>query len=217
MPAIQSDHKGRFDEPLLKSIDWALNPEETQRPQSVAEFRGHLQASLDEERTAAAPILRARSFGYLGRLLQRHDRNHELRVVRTGGVIERDGDKTMKILLNAGRGGVGLWRELAGRIARGAGRAGMNVANRIKARIPDAMILGEPDQGPHPECDIQDLYRVPKKYLLVEAHPGNDGRSWCRMGFRRGGLGCWFGAGDLDSGWAQSHPHDAQILYRESV
>jgi hypothetical protein len=141
MPAIQSDHKGQFDEPLLKSIDWALNPEETQRPQSVAEFRGHLQASLDEERTAAAPILRARSFGYLGRLLQRHDRNHELRVVRTGGVIERDGDKTMKILLNAGRGGVGLWRELAGRIARGAGRARMNVANRIKARIPDAMIL----------------------------------------------------------------------------
>ncbi len=141
VPAIQSDHKGQFDEPLLKSIDWALHPEETQRPQSVAEFRGHLQASLDEERTAAAPILRARSFGYLGRLLQRHDRNHELRVVRTGGVIERDGDKTMKILLNAGRGGVGLWRELAGRIARGAGRARMNVANRIKARIPDAMIL----------------------------------------------------------------------------
>lgn len=141
VPAIQSDHKGQFDEPLLKSIDWALNPEETQRPQSVAEFRGHLQASLDEECTAAAPDLRARSFGYLGRLLQRHDRNHELRAVRTGGVIERDGDKTMKILLNAGRGGVGLWRELAGRIARGAGRAPMNVANRIKARIPDAMIL----------------------------------------------------------------------------
>jgi hypothetical protein len=141
VPAIQSDHKGQFDEPLLKSIDWALNPEETQRPQSVAEFRAHLQASLDEERTAAAPDMRARSFGYLGRLLQRHDQSHELRVVRTGGVIERDGDKTMKILLNAGHGGVGLWRELAGRIARGAGRARMDVANRIKARVPDAMIL----------------------------------------------------------------------------
>lgn len=140
VPAIQSDHKGQFDEPLLKSIDWALNPEETQRPQSVAEFRGRLQASLVEEHTAAAPILRARSFGYLGRLLRRHDRNHELRVVRPGGVIERDGDKTMKILLNAGRGGVGLWA-LAGRIASGAGRAWMNVTNRIKARIPDAMIL----------------------------------------------------------------------------
>lgn len=141
MPAIQSDHKGRFDEPLLKSIDWALNPEETQRPQSVAELRGYLQASLAEERTTAAADLRARSFGYLGRLLRRHDRSHELRVVRTGGVIERDGDKTMKIRLNAGRGGVGLWRELAGRIARGAGRARMDVANRVKTLVPDVMIL----------------------------------------------------------------------------
>lgn len=120
MPAIQSAHKGRFDEPLLESIDWALSQEEAQRPQSVAEFRRHLQASLGEER--AATTLRAQSLGFLGGLRNKLDPSHELRVVRTGSVIERPGEKTTTIILNAGR-------------------ARMNVVNRIKARIPDAMIL----------------------------------------------------------------------------
>ena len=135
MPATQIGHKGRFDEPLLESIDWALNPEEAQRPQSVAEFRRHLQASLGEERTATA--LRAQPLGYPGGL--HNNRSHEPHVVRTGNVIERQSDNT--IPLNASLGGVSPWRELAGRVVRGAGRVRMNVANRIKARIPGATIF----------------------------------------------------------------------------
>ncbi len=137
MPAIQSDHKGRFDEPLLESIDWALSPEEAHRPQNVAELRRHLQASLGEERTAP----RAQPLGYLGGLRNKRDRSPEHHVARSGSVIERHGDKTMTMPLYAGRDRASPWRELAGRIARRAGHVRINVANRIKARIPDAMIF----------------------------------------------------------------------------
>lgn len=139
MPAMQSGHKGRFDEPLLKSIDWALNPEEAQRPQNVAEFRCHLQASLGEERTVTAPDLRTQPLGYLGGLRNKHGRSHEPHVARTGSVVERQSDNT--IPLNAKLGGTSPWRELAGRLVRGAGRVRMEVASQIKARIPAATIF----------------------------------------------------------------------------
>lgn len=47
----QLDRHKLIDAPLLKAIDWALNPDETQRPQSVAEFRSRLLSSAGEERT----------------------------------------------------------------------------------------------------------------------------------------------------------------------
>jgi len=53
VPATQLDHKGMFDEAVLKAIDWALNPEETHRPQSVAEFRRCLQEAAGAGQTAA--------------------------------------------------------------------------------------------------------------------------------------------------------------------
>lgn len=138
VPAIEIDHKGRFDESLLKAIDWALNPEEAQRPQNVAEFRRHLQAPLGDEYAATA--LRAQPIGFLGRLRHKRDQRNELRIVRMGSTIERPGDKTMTIMLDARLGRASLWRGLAGRAARGADRV-LNVAKRIKVGIPDAMIF----------------------------------------------------------------------------
>ncbi len=129
-PAIQSDHKGRFDEPLLESIDWALSPEEAQRPQSVAEFRRHLQASLGEE--YAATTLRAQPLGYLGGLRNKRNRSPELHVVRTGNVIEGDGDKTMTMPLYTGRGGTSPWREFASEVAKGAGQISTRIRNAIR-------------------------------------------------------------------------------------
>jgi serine/threonine protein kinase len=52
--ATQIDHHDLFDVSLLRAIDWALNPEETLRPQSVAEFRNRLLESIGDERTVAS-------------------------------------------------------------------------------------------------------------------------------------------------------------------
>jgi serine/threonine protein kinase len=48
VPTAQLDHHGRFDEALLQAFDWALNPEEKQRPQNVAEFRKRLKEAAGD-------------------------------------------------------------------------------------------------------------------------------------------------------------------------
>ena len=46
VPAAQSAPHHQFGEAFLQAIDWALDPEETRRPQSVAEFRDRLRGSV---------------------------------------------------------------------------------------------------------------------------------------------------------------------------
>jgi hypothetical protein len=132
MPAMKTDHKGRFDGSLLEAIDWALNPEEAQRPQSVAEFRRHLQAAPGEERT----VLRARPPGHLGELRNKRDRSPELHVVRPGRVVEGEGDKTMTMPVYAGLGSTSPWRKFADKVAKGAGQ----VSTRIREAMRETYI-----------------------------------------------------------------------------
>lgn len=54
VPATAMDRHNLIGESLLKAIDWALDPEETRRPQSVADFRKRLNDSVGEDRTVLA-------------------------------------------------------------------------------------------------------------------------------------------------------------------
>lgn len=55
MPSAQSiGDRERFDEALLRAIDWAMSPDERKRPQSVAELRA-LLGGLDSSRTTSRP------------------------------------------------------------------------------------------------------------------------------------------------------------------
>lgn len=54
VPATQIDKRGLLDVSLLAAFDWALNPEETQRPQTVAEFRKCLQETVGDEQIFAS-------------------------------------------------------------------------------------------------------------------------------------------------------------------
>lgn len=51
VPASQLDHHNLIGEPMLSAIDWALNADETKRPQSVAEFRSRLHTPVDTDTT----------------------------------------------------------------------------------------------------------------------------------------------------------------------
>jgi serine/threonine protein kinase len=57
LPATSLAEAGGFGQPLLEAIDWALQPEEGRRPQSVAEFRRTLQGSdaLGDPQAPAQP------------------------------------------------------------------------------------------------------------------------------------------------------------------
>ena len=55
VPASQLDHHNLIGEPMLSAIDWALNPDETKRPQSVAEFRRRLHESVTQDTTIRMP------------------------------------------------------------------------------------------------------------------------------------------------------------------
>ena len=59
MPSAQSVGKGRYSERLLRAVDWALNPDETERPKSVSQFKAVLTGESEVPRpppkTAAAP------------------------------------------------------------------------------------------------------------------------------------------------------------------
>jgi hypothetical protein len=46
-PAVQAGDRTRYSQNLLTAIDWALSPNEEQRPQSVADFRQALAPSQD--------------------------------------------------------------------------------------------------------------------------------------------------------------------------
>lgn len=50
-PAVEIDRHNLFGRSLLEAIDWAMRPEESQRPQSVAEFRRRLQDSVGSDAT----------------------------------------------------------------------------------------------------------------------------------------------------------------------
>lgn len=52
-PAADAGDAGLFSPILLRAIDWALSPDETRRPQSVADFRAKLQGS---DRTITNPL-----------------------------------------------------------------------------------------------------------------------------------------------------------------
>jgi serine/threonine protein kinase len=51
VPASQLDHHNLIGVPMLSAIDWALNPDEMKRPQSVAEFRRRLHESVTQDTT----------------------------------------------------------------------------------------------------------------------------------------------------------------------
>lgn len=55
VPATQLDPNNLLGELLLSTIDWALNTDETRRPQTVAEFRNHLQKSTGKDSSALIP------------------------------------------------------------------------------------------------------------------------------------------------------------------
>ena len=59
MPSAQSVGKGRYSERLLRAVDWALNPDETERPKSVSQFKAVLTGESEVPRpppkTVAAP------------------------------------------------------------------------------------------------------------------------------------------------------------------
>lgn len=61
-PAVQVGDRTRYSQNLLAAIDWALSPNEEQRPQSVAAFRQALAPSQDTvivyEKTQLAPTQR---------------------------------------------------------------------------------------------------------------------------------------------------------------
>jgi len=53
-PATQLECRSRYDESLLGAIDWALNPDESKRPQTVAEFRRRLLPDAMAEQPESA-------------------------------------------------------------------------------------------------------------------------------------------------------------------
>jgi serine/threonine protein kinase len=53
-PAADTGDKTQFGTVVLRAIDWALTPDETRRPQTVADFRAKLQGS---ENTVTSPLL----------------------------------------------------------------------------------------------------------------------------------------------------------------
>lgn len=76
VPAAQSAPHQMFGEGFLQAIDWALDPEETRRPQSVAEFRERLRGSAG---LGGAPSVAEQT-------LNMADRGQTLRVGDTAGV-----------------------------------------------------------------------------------------------------------------------------------
>ncbi|HMX17447.1 MAG TPA: protein kinase [Rhodocyclaceae bacterium] len=54
IPAVRLDRRGLVGDTLLAAIDWALSPDETKRPQSVAEFRTRIREADGRDRSVIA-------------------------------------------------------------------------------------------------------------------------------------------------------------------
>jgi serine/threonine protein kinase len=73
VPATRAGDASVFGKALLHAIDWALEPDETRRPQTVADFREAIQesectqpAALDEEAASDSPGLRRMGYDQSG-------------------------------------------------------------------------------------------------------------------------------------------------------
>lgn len=67
VPAVRLDRRGLVGEALLAAIDWALAPDETMRPQSVAAFRARIREAEGRDRTlVAGEAQHTRTFAWNG-------------------------------------------------------------------------------------------------------------------------------------------------------